>query len=243
MPVLRARGGHGRRGPTVLQRGGDGHKLNRRVRPVHDDHLPRWQGPEVAAAPWVRGSNPAPGCFAVRGRDGGRSLTCDADSPMLTARARRGPAVTDAVRTQHGPASLDYLLAKPDRTGSSPWAMMIRAGHSGRGIVRGCPLETGQDRCEWHASGTGGSFIPVMTGRARGGPPISISCGPSADQVHHVTASLGRTSCNLLTCHPNCGFDSPMAAALSARVHSRQTQVAPNLVSRYGQCGIASAAA
>jgi SAM-dependent methyltransferase len=43
LPVLRARGGHGRRRPTALQRGGDGHKLNRRVRPVHDDHLPRWQ--------------------------------------------------------------------------------------------------------------------------------------------------------------------------------------------------------
>jgi hypothetical protein len=43
LPMLPARGGHGRRGPTALQRGGDGHKLNRRVRPVHDDHLPRWQ--------------------------------------------------------------------------------------------------------------------------------------------------------------------------------------------------------
>jgi hypothetical protein len=43
MPMLRARGGHGRRGPTVLQRGGDGPNLNRRVRPVHDDHLPGWQ--------------------------------------------------------------------------------------------------------------------------------------------------------------------------------------------------------
>jgi hypothetical protein len=42
MPVLRARGGHGRRGRSGLGRGGDGHTLNRRVRPVHDDHLPRW---------------------------------------------------------------------------------------------------------------------------------------------------------------------------------------------------------
>jgi hypothetical protein len=25
------------------------------------------------------------------------------------------------------------------------------------GVVRGCPLGTGQDRCEWHASGTAGS--------------------------------------------------------------------------------------
>ena len=43
MPVPRARGGHGRRGPTALQRGGDGHKLNLRVRLVEDDYLPRWQ--------------------------------------------------------------------------------------------------------------------------------------------------------------------------------------------------------
>jgi hypothetical protein len=42
-PLLRARGGHGRRGRTALQRGGDGDKLNRRVRPVQGDHLPRWQ--------------------------------------------------------------------------------------------------------------------------------------------------------------------------------------------------------
>ena len=34
MPVPRARGGHGRRGSTALQRGGDSHKLNRRVRPA-----------------------------------------------------------------------------------------------------------------------------------------------------------------------------------------------------------------
>jgi hypothetical protein len=42
-PLLRARGGHGRRGPGWLGSGSDGHKLNRRVRPDRDDHLPRWQ--------------------------------------------------------------------------------------------------------------------------------------------------------------------------------------------------------
>jgi hypothetical protein len=42
MPLLRARGGHGRRGQSWFQRAGDGHKLDRRVRPVHDN-LPRWQ--------------------------------------------------------------------------------------------------------------------------------------------------------------------------------------------------------
>jgi hypothetical protein len=97
---------------------------------------------------WCRwDSNPAPGSFAVRGRVGGRPLTCNADLPMLTAGARRGPAVTDGVRTQHGPASLDYLLAKPDRAESSPGATMGGAGHDGRGIVRRCPLGTARDCC------------------------------------------------------------------------------------------------
>jgi hypothetical protein len=43
--MLRARGGHGRRERSWLRRGSDGYKLNRRVRPVQDDHLPRWQAP------------------------------------------------------------------------------------------------------------------------------------------------------------------------------------------------------
>jgi hypothetical protein len=55
-PILRARGGHGRRGPSWLRRGIGGHKLNRRVRPVHGDHLPRWQAAQSGAAgahPWL----------------------------------------------------------------------------------------------------------------------------------------------------------------------------------------------
>jgi hypothetical protein len=50
-PMLRARGGHGRRGSTALQRGGDGYKLNRRVRPVRSDYLPRWQALRRRARP------------------------------------------------------------------------------------------------------------------------------------------------------------------------------------------------
>ena len=104
---------------------------------------------------WRWDSNPAPGCFAVPGRDGERPLTCDADSPTLTARARRGPAVPDAVRTQHGPgrrptASLGStrgplrlrLLMQLSRPGHRPWLTvadrsgpMVRArrGHGRRG--------------------------------------------------------------------------------------------------------------
>jgi hypothetical protein len=80
---------------------------------------------------------------------------------MLTARVRRGPAVTDAVRTQHGPASLDYLLAKPVRAGSLPWESVIGAGRGRWGVVHGCPLGTARDRCEWQASGTAGEDTPV----------------------------------------------------------------------------------
>jgi hypothetical protein len=40
---------------------------------------------------WIR--TQSRGCFAVRGRDDERPLTCDAGSPTVTARARRGPAV------------------------------------------------------------------------------------------------------------------------------------------------------
>jgi hypothetical protein len=41
LPVLRARGGHGRRGRSWVWPGSDADRLNRRVRLVHDDHLPR----------------------------------------------------------------------------------------------------------------------------------------------------------------------------------------------------------
>jgi hypothetical protein len=44
--------------------------------------------------------------------------------------------------------------SKPDRAGSSPATAGIGAGRGCLGVVRGCPLETGQDCCEWHASGT-----------------------------------------------------------------------------------------
>jgi hypothetical protein len=57
----------------------------------------------------LRGSNPSPGCYADRGWSGGPPVTCDPHSPSVTAPARWRPAVPHAVRTQHGPATLDYL--------------------------------------------------------------------------------------------------------------------------------------
>jgi hypothetical protein len=44
---------------------------------------------------WMRGSNPAPAGFAVQGRRGEDRVTCDVRMPAVTARARRGPAVSE----------------------------------------------------------------------------------------------------------------------------------------------------
>jgi hypothetical protein len=46
------------------------------------------------------------------------------------------------------------LLPKPDRAGLLPATIENGAGRGRCGVVRGCPLGTGWDRCEWHGSGT-----------------------------------------------------------------------------------------
>jgi hypothetical protein len=63
-------------------------------------------------------------------------------------------ATASSPRTGRRPS--DSLLAKPDR--ALLWPGRTRNG-AGRGrfvIDRGCPLVTGRDCCEWHASGTAG---------------------------------------------------------------------------------------
>ena len=147
--------------------------------------------PEAGARPLGRwDSNPAPRCFALRGRSGGCRVTCDSRSPGVTARARPGPAVPDAMRTQRGPLGFgppatdrpDYLLAKPDRAGSSPWETVIGAGRGRCGVVRGCPLGTDHDRCEWHGSGT-----------AEDNPWYACRCWVHLD--HRVRAVRGNHGC------------------------------------------------
>src|SRR5215217_4934965 len=72
------------------------------ARLVKEDTSLIGKGADAAAVRWD--SNPAPGYIAVRGRSGECHVTCDSRSPPLTAHARRGPAVSDAPRTQRGPA-------------------------------------------------------------------------------------------------------------------------------------------
>ena len=150
LPVLRARGGHGRRGRTRaggLQPWSPPERVG--VAQPGDTSL-GWHGPPARGSYWVRGSNPAPGCFAVQANNGEWPEACDADSPTLTARARRGPAVPDAVRTQHGPgrratASLGSTLGPLGTGRSYSW--------EGLRIARGCPWMTAADRCFGHLWG------------------------------------------------------------------------------------------
>jgi hypothetical protein len=102
LPVLRAGGGHGRRGRTRLGRCSGGHLLNRgRVRP--ERHLPRWQGlPARGAVRWD--SNPSLERSSIPRRRDERAPTCGFNIPAVTVRARPGLVLPDAVRTQHGPA-------------------------------------------------------------------------------------------------------------------------------------------
>src|SRR4029450_5704081 len=65
----------------------------------------------------------------------------------------------------------DSLLAKPDRAGLPPAAVVNGAGHGRCGVVRGCPLGTGQDCCKWHASGTAGEDDTRSSGQQQSPAP------------------------------------------------------------------------
>ena len=79
------------------------HHLGGRVRSVHGDAYlvgkGRWQ---AAAVSWD--SNPPSRCTTPRGPGREDVVTCGFFVPVLTARAHRNPAVSDAVWTHHGPS-------------------------------------------------------------------------------------------------------------------------------------------
>jgi hypothetical protein len=146
LPVLRARGGHGRRGPIALQHGGDGHKLILEVRPVHVDHLPRWQG--AAGARQL--------CELVRVRGLGRAAaTCGARGSVSWT--DEGPAMTVVVRC-----------------GLLPMTRMWPYGHhcrkaTPRGTVRVLGAESRPDPQGWRQWVTGGPSRGQALYRSRPG--------------------------------------------------------------------------
>jgi hypothetical protein len=87
--------------------------------------------------------------------------------PSGRGRLRRSgpprPETGSAGRARQGrckPRPTDHQLAKPVRGCSLAGRVSNGAGHGHRGIVRECPLGTGHDRCQWHASGTAGEDEP-----------------------------------------------------------------------------------
>jgi hypothetical protein len=103
----------------------------------------------VRSSPYVPvrpGPSTDPGSGPVRSRTPA-ALRSSATRNRSAGRARQGRCK---------PRPTDPLLAKPDRGRSLPGQVTNDAGHGRRGLVRGCALGTGRDRCEWHAGGTAG---------------------------------------------------------------------------------------
>jgi hypothetical protein len=95
-------------------------------------------------------SKPPPPQLSGRGLRRAKPLTCGSYSPTATARARRGPAVPDAVRTQHGPG----------RGAPRAWEALSGCSLFGSNTGQGPQTVTGVDRwrpLQTAASGTAGA--------------------------------------------------------------------------------------
>jgi hypothetical protein len=105
-------------------------------------------------------------------------------------------------KSRHG----DPLLPKPDRALSPPARVENGAGRARSRAVRGCPLRTGQDRCERHGSGTtsertwarGGAVGSQLDRRVR--PVLGHHCFVAKPQTRRGRSSSGLVvvdDCNL----------------------------------------------
>jgi hypothetical protein len=91
----------------------------------------------AAGGPAGGAAGPGRGPGRPRPRRAGRPAVSCSWSPPRTPRLPKRP-----YRIMRPPAP------KPDRPRSSPAKVGIRAGRGRLGVVRGCPQETGHDRCE-----------------------------------------------------------------------------------------------
>jgi hypothetical protein len=126
---------------------------------------------ELRRAELLRLSAGNRGCLVVKS---GRRLQCGTyagsglvrwRTPLALGSLRPGP--DRPVGHGKDDASLDQpdpLLPKPVRAGSLAAETVNDAGRGRHGVVRGCPLGTGQDCYEWQASGTAGEDDPAHPG-------------------------------------------------------------------------------
>jgi hypothetical protein len=132
----------------------------------------------------MRGSNPVRCCSAVRGRSGGPPVTCDPHSPTVTARARRGPAVPDAMRTERGPRCMCHReLGKHPRTAHRGLLVQL----SGRGHR---PLLSVDDRSGPRLRARRGTAGEDETLLGRGGDGHQL--GRSVRSVQGDTCLVGK---------------------------------------------------
>jgi hypothetical protein len=105
----------------------------------------------------------------VRGRSGECRVTCDSYAPVVTGRARRGPAVPDVVRTWRGPGlPRSWLVPVPFGRGRLRRSAPPRPGTGSAGRARqGRYRHRAEQQATWRSgrrSGAGTTFpsIPIM---------------------------------------------------------------------------------
>ena len=156
---------------------------------------------------------PGTGQLCRRDRSGECLVICDSRSPTLTARARQGSAVPDAVRTQHGPGRELGKHSRPAPSGvmlqlrghgHRPWLSvddrcgpvrrhvggMADENDRGRDLAAVAPARVlGEVGLGEHRSGASG---PTGSSRAPAGGPVRSTEGPvlhdlasGADLIHH----------------------------------------------------------
>jgi hypothetical protein len=95
---------------TYVAPGSIGYQVDRWVRPDPGAACLVGKGRRpTAAVGWD--SKPLPCCFGGRGLGREGTVACGFLVPIMTARARGGPPLPDAVRTQHGPRVRSRLVA------------------------------------------------------------------------------------------------------------------------------------
>jgi len=112
--------------------GSDGSHLDRRVRLVLGDQLPRWHEASDLTAAWVGRLELHLASCVVRGQGPTRRLSCGSFDPLTTAAVLGCPSLPPPLRTQPGPR--DRLDRSPPSTCSELGSTTPAAGWSLGGV-------------------------------------------------------------------------------------------------------------